>query len=227
MLAKSSTEWTPHLQRSCDCNSWMQNSELSITILLCALQLRILAHLSGDSRLRQLLCTAGPAGDVFCAIAAAWLRNNACELHAAGSLNAWRQLRRQHAARPAASGQAQSSTTSKSLSTIPARVDDLFLPPTAGAPEAISKDERQRAKGVVYSVIYGRGAAGLGQQLRIPQHAAQQLISSFLQTFPQVCTFFHVLVHRASPQERRGSHHGRSSSSDSWNFTNYQFNHCR
>lgn len=43
-------------------------------------ELRILAHLSGDRRLQALLCTAGPAGDVFCAIAAAWLRGNTCKL---------------------------------------------------------------------------------------------------------------------------------------------------
>jgi hypothetical protein len=43
------------------------------------LQLRILAHLSGDARLQLLLRTAGPVGDVFCAIAAAWLRNSTCE----------------------------------------------------------------------------------------------------------------------------------------------------
>ena len=48
-------------------------------VQLMVQQLRILAHLSGDIRLQQLLGTAGPAGDVFCAIAAAWLRNNACK----------------------------------------------------------------------------------------------------------------------------------------------------
>ena len=45
---------------------------------LCALQLRLLAHLSRDPSLQRLLRAAGPAGDVFCTIAAAWLRNNTC-----------------------------------------------------------------------------------------------------------------------------------------------------
>jgi DNA polymerase family A len=55
-----------------------------------------------------------------------------------------------------------------------------------GGPDQISRQERQRAKGVVYSVVYGQGAAGLAQQLGVPQPDAQQLINSFLATFPQV-----------------------------------------
>ena len=58
--------------------------------------------------------------------------------------------------------------------------------PTLGGPDQISRQERQRAKGVVYSVVYGQGAAGLAQQLGVPQPDAQRLIKSFLDTFPQV-----------------------------------------
>lgn len=61
-----------------------------------------------------------------------------------------------------------------------------FVRCVAGGPEDISREERQRAKGVVYSVVYGRGAAGLAQQLGVGQPDAQRLITSFLQTFPQV-----------------------------------------
>lgn len=36
-------------------------------------ELRILAHLSGDARLQALLSQTGMGGDIFCLIAASWL----------------------------------------------------------------------------------------------------------------------------------------------------------
>ena len=149
-------------------------------------QLRLLAHLSNDARLQQLLCTAGPAGDVFCTIAAAWLRNNTCETR--------RQSRRKHhqssrmlilCMLAVHNSMGVGWLTGHGLRAYASCIRSLDGSATGG-PDQISRQERQRAKGVVYSVVYGQGAAGLAQQLGVPQPDAQRLIKSFLDTFPQV-----------------------------------------
>jgi DNA polymerase family A len=160
-------------------------------------QLRLLAHLSGDARLQQLLRTAGPAGDVFCTIAAAWLRNNTCARKRriqpavlnVGSVYALPGV--QHHCKEGCIMVEHGSHHRLlhriyTLATRGRFVASCCPASCAGGPEAISKQERQRAKGVVYSVVYGRGAAGLAQQLGVPQPDAQRLITSFLHTFPRV-----------------------------------------
>lgn len=54
-------------------------------------ELRLLAHFSGDRLLQQLLSQSGPGGDVFSLIAAAWLQQGA-----AGPSGAAAAHKRQH-----------------------------------------------------------------------------------------------------------------------------------
>ena len=56
----------------------------------------------------------------------------------------------------------------------------------AGNVADVTKAERQKAKSIVYGIIYGQQAQGLARILSIEVRAAQALIDSFLGRFPGV-----------------------------------------
>ncbi|MBM4119117.1 DNA polymerase I, partial [bacterium] len=57
----------------------------------------------------------------------------------------------------------------------------------SGKAEAeIGRDERDRAKAVNFGVLYGMGAHGLAQRLRIPRAEAQRFIEEYFAAFPGV-----------------------------------------
>jgi DNA polymerase-1 len=62
--------------------------------------------------------------------------------------------------------------------------------PRAALPE-VSPEERERAKRVVYGIVYGLTPYGLAQQLveqGVTTTAAQSMIDSFLARFPGGCS---------------------------------------
>jgi DNA polymerase I-like protein with 3'-5' exonuclease and polymerase domains len=59
-------------------------------------------------------------------------------------------------------------------------------PPSAQTirPRQVTPEERNKAKGLAYGVLYGMGAARLGHSLGIAEAAARQLQADFADTFP-------------------------------------------
>jgi DNA polymerase-1 len=56
---------------------------------------------------------------------------------------------------------------------------------------------RSKAKEVNYGIPYGMSAFGLAQRLRIPRKEAQELITSYQESYPSVTRFLAELVERA------------------------------
>ena len=52
--------------------------------------------------------------------------------------------------------------------------------------DEVSREERDRSKVVNYGVLYGMGARGLAQRLRIPRGEAQQFIDEYFASFPGI-----------------------------------------
>ena len=68
----------------------------------------------------------------------------------------------------------------------------------ASKPEAeVSRDERDRAKTVNFGVLYGMGAHGLAQRLRIPRTEAQRFIDEYFAAFPGVRRWIDATLLRA------------------------------
>eukprot|EP00029_Vermamoeba_vermiformis_P001197 TRINITY_DN11366_c0_g1_i1.p1 TRINITY_DN11366_c0_g1~~TRINITY_DN11366_c0_g1_i1.p1 ORF type:complete len:818 (+),score=162.61 TRINITY_DN11366_c0_g1_i1:70-2523(+) len=59
----------------------------------------------------------------------------------------------------------------------------------AKSPKHVTDGEREQAKEIGYGIIYGMGASGLGQKLKITTQQAQKLIHDFLQRFSAVQNF--------------------------------------
>ena len=55
--------------------------------------------------------------------------------------------------------------------------------------EAVSKEQRRRAKTANFGIIYGISAFGLSQQLDCPRQEAQQLIDGYFAAFPRVAEY--------------------------------------
>jgi DNA polymerase-1 len=58
----------------------------------------------------------------------------------------------------------------------------------------VTDSEREQAKEIGYGIIYGMGASGLGQKLKITTQQAQKLIHDFLQRFSAVQNFVRQTV---------------------------------
>lgn len=52
--------------------------------------------------------------------------------------------------------------------------------------DAVSKDQRRAAKAINFGLIYGMSAFGLGKQLSIPRHAAQEYVDLYFERYPGV-----------------------------------------
>ena len=64
-------------------------------------------------------------------------------------------------------------------------------------PEEVDEDQRRKAKEVNYGIPYGIGARGLAQRLRCRVPEAQELIDSYLKTYPAVTTHINRVVEEA------------------------------
>lgn len=58
--------------------------------------------------------------------------------------------------------------------------------------------QRRKAKTVNFGIVYGISDWGLADQLEIPVKEANQIISSFYQSYPEVATFFQKVVNDAT-----------------------------
>ncbi len=63
--------------------------------------------------------------------------------------------------------------------------------------DAVTRDQRRKAKEVNYGIPYGISAYGLAQRLRCPLKEAQELIENYQQSYPSVAGFLAELVERA------------------------------
>ena len=64
-------------------------------------------------------------------------------------------------------------------------------------PEEVNEHQRRKAKEVNYGIPYGIGARGLAQRLRCQVTEAQELIDTYLKTYPAVTTLIHRVVEEA------------------------------
>jgi DNA polymerase-1 len=64
-------------------------------------------------------------------------------------------------------------------------------------PDAVSRDQRRKAKEVNYGIPYGVSPWGLAQRLRTSVDEAQELISQYQKSYPGVSQFLNELVDRA------------------------------
>ena len=62
--------------------------------------------------------------------------------------------------------------------------------------EEVSDDQRRSAKAINFGLIYGMSAFGLGQQLGVTRHVAEEYIARYFQRYPQV----HVFMDRTRAQ---------------------------
>ncbi len=65
------------------------------------------------------------------------------------------------------------------------------------SPEEVHEDQRRKAKEVNYGIPYGIGARGLAQRLRCQVAEAQELIDTYLKTYPAVTTLINRVVEEA------------------------------
>lgn len=65
--------------------------------------------------------------------------------------------------------------------------------------DEVSDDQRRSAKAINFGLIYGMSAFGLGKQLNVPRHEAQQYIEQYFARYPGVADFMDDI--RASAKE--------------------------
>lgn len=113
-------------------------------------ELRVLAHLSGDSQLVQLLQRAGAGGDAFAAIASTWLGSGerAPPTRLLGASAGATDVERQPAG-VWASWQHVSLAGYASGGCLPSRLCTMCAP-CAGDPAQVGPAEREKAKRVTY-----------------------------------------------------------------------------
>ena len=63
--------------------------------------------------------------------------------------------------------------------------------------EALTLEERNRAKAVNFGIIYGISAFGLSEQLGISREEAQSYIDTYLARFPEVNEFMKRVIAQA------------------------------
>ncbi len=67
-------------------------------------------------------------------------------------------------------------------------------------PEEVHEDQRRKAKEVNYGIPYGIGARGLARRLGCQFAEAQELIDSYLKTYPAVTTLINRVIEEAQEQ---------------------------
>ncbi|MCK4601996.1 MAG: DNA polymerase I, partial [Phycisphaerae bacterium] len=63
--------------------------------------------------------------------------------------------------------------------------------------DEVTPQQRGRAKGVNFGIIYGQTAFGLSRALRIPRNEAAQFIKAYKKRFPKIDEFLKVCIGRA------------------------------
>ncbi len=64
-------------------------------------------------------------------------------------------------------------------------------------PEAVTKEQRSRAKTANFGIIYGISTFGLAQRLQIPRAEAKELIEGYFRTYPDVKKYMETAVEQA------------------------------
>jgi DNA polymerase-1 len=65
------------------------------------------------------------------------------------------------------------------------------------APDAVNADQRRAAKAINFGLMYGMSAHGLGRQLGIPRHEAQEYMDLYFARFAGVRTFMDSVREKA------------------------------
>lgn len=58
----------------------------------------------------------------------------------------------------------------------------------------VSSDQRRIAKTVNFGIMYGQGAFGLAQQLGLPRHEAQQIITQYFEKYPGIKNYIDTTI---------------------------------
>ena len=65
------------------------------------------------------------------------------------------------------------------------------------APEAVDRGQRSQAKAVNFGILYGQGAFGLAENLKIPRREAKAIIEAYFAEFPDLKAYQTELVEKA------------------------------
>jgi DNA polymerase-1 len=76
--------------------------------------------------------------------------------------------------------------------------------------EAVTKEQRYKAKAINFGIIYGISAFGLSQQLNIPASEAQEIITHYFQMFPAIRSFIESTLESARAHQEVWTEFGRS-----------------
>ena len=88
--------------------------------------------------------------------------------------------------------------------------------------DQVTKEQRQQAKGINFSLLYGAGAKNLSEQLRIPKTQAQDLIDTYFRIYSSVQSWKDTMIATGQAQGYVSTHFGRKivirefESTDSW-----------
>ena len=73
----------------------------------------------------------------------------------------------------------------------------------------VTDDQRRSAKAINFGLIYGMSAFGLGQQLGVTRHVAEEYIARYFQRYPQVHVFMERTREQAAADGFVETHFGR------------------
>nr|CAD7579542.1 unnamed protein product [Timema californicum] len=149
------------------------------------LELRLLAHFSGDTVLRSIL---NSGQDVFTSIAAAWNKIPHTQLANALVVLSSTAEDREIEVRISRHSKKWKTGTVVLKVALELRQSHIDLL-RAKATVKVTFELRQRAKQICYGMIYGMGARALAEQLEVEESVAVSFMASFNKAYPGVKKF--------------------------------------